>query len=70
MPMFCSYSRTSVLSFIYYFCRGTGIVASSSTFQPHLGRVIKDLLHVVLHSAEALDYSNIQGKLQIPHVWP
>ena len=41
--------------------RGTGIIASSSTFRAHPGRVIRDLfrqLHAVQHGAEALVYSN------------
>ena len=41
---------------------GTGMIASSSsTFSPHPGRVISDLLcqlHVVWHDTEALVYSN------------
>ena len=41
--------------------RGTGMIASSSTFCPHLGRVIRDLfrqLHALWHGTEALVYSN------------
>ena len=37
------------------------MIASSSTFRPHLGRVIRDLfrqLHAIRHGAEALVYSN------------
>ena len=37
------------------------MIASSSTFRPHLGRVIRDLfrqLHAVWHGTEALVYSN------------
>ena len=37
------------------------IAASTSTFCPHLGRVIRDLfrlLHAVLHSTESLVYIN------------
>ena len=40
---------------------GTGMIASSSTFCPHPGRVIRDLfrqLHAVWHGTEALVYSN------------
>ena len=40
---------------------GTGMIASSSTFCPHLGRVIRDLfrqLHAVWHGTEALVYRN------------
>ena len=40
---------------------GTGMVASSITFRPHLGRGIRDLfrlLHAVLHGTEALVYRN------------
>ena len=39
----------------------TGIIASSSTFCPHPGRVIRDLfrqLHAVWHGTEAQVYSN------------
>ena len=39
---------------------GTGMIASSSTFCPHPGRVIRDLfrqLHAVWHSTQALVYS-------------
>ena len=52
--------------------RGTGMIASSSTFYPHLGRVIRDLfrqLHAVWHGTEALVYSNHQRKLQPPRIW-
>ena len=45
--------------------RGTGMVASSSTFRTHLWRVIRDLsrlLHVALHGTEALVYSNYPRK--------
>ena len=41
--------------------RGTGMIASSSTFCPHPGRVIRDLLrqlHAAWHGTEALVYSN------------
>ena len=41
--------------------RGTGMIASSSTFRPHPGRVIRDMfrqLHDVWHGTEALVYSN------------
>ena len=41
--------------------RGTGMIASSSTFCPHPGRVIRDLfrqLIAVRHGTEALLYSN------------
>ena len=37
------------------------MVANSSTFRTHLGRVIKDLsrlLHVAPHGTEALDYND------------
>ena len=40
---------------------GTGMIASSSTFRPHPGRVIRDLfrqLNAVRHGTEALVYSN------------
>ena len=40
---------------------GTGMIASSSTFCPHPGRVIRDLfrqLHAVSHGMEALVCSN------------
>ena len=42
-------------------CRGTGMIASSSTFCPHPGMAIRDLLcqlHDVWHGTEALVYSN------------
>ena len=41
--------------------RGTGMIVSSCTCHPHLGRVIRDLfrqLHAVRHGTEALVYSN------------
>ena len=41
--------------------RETGMIASSSTFRPHPGRVIRDLfrqLHDVWHGTEALVYNN------------
>ena len=41
--------------------RGTGMIASSSIFRLHLGRVVRDLfrqLHAVWHGTEALVYSN------------
>ena len=41
--------------------RGTGMIASSSTFRPHPGRVIRYLfrqLHDIRHGMEALVYSN------------
>ena len=41
--------------------RGTGMIASSSTFRPHPGRVIRDLsrqLHAACHGTEALVCSN------------
>ena len=28
-------------------CGGTGIIASSSTFRPHMGRVIRDLFRLL-----------------------
>ena len=40
---------------------GTEIIASSSTFRPNPGRVIRELwrqLHAVRHGTEALVYSN------------
>ena len=40
---------------------GTGMIASSSTFRPHPGMVIRDLfrqLHAARHGMEALVYSN------------
>ena len=40
---------------------GTVMIASSSTFRPHPGMVIRDLyrqLHVVWHGMEALVYKN------------
>ena len=40
---------------------GAGMIASSSTFRPHAGRVIRDLfrlLHAVRHGTEALVYNN------------
>ena len=41
---------------------GTGMIASSSTFRPHPGRVIRDLFRllnaVYSHCTEALVYSN------------
>ena len=52
---------------------GTVMIASSSTFSPHPGRVIGDLfrqLHAVWHGTEALSTAIIQGKLQPPHIWP
>ena len=39
----------------------TGMIVRSSTFRPHMGRVISDLfrqLHAVLHGTEALVYTN------------
>ena len=50
--------------------RGTGMIASSSTFRPQPGRVIRDLLrrlHAVWHGMGALVYSN---HLQPPRIWP
>ena len=47
------------------------MVASSSNFHPHLGRVIGDifrLLHAVQHGTEALVHSDYPRKLQPPHV--
>ena len=41
--------------------RGTGMIASSSTFRPHPGRVIRDLfrqLHAIRHGTGALVHSN------------
>ena len=41
--------------------RGTGMIASSSTVRPHLGRAIRDLfrqLHAVWHGTEALQQSS------------
>ena len=46
---------------ILYWTWGTGMIASSSTFRPHPGRVIRDLfrlLNVAKHCTEALVYSN------------
>ena len=58
-----------------YLCTGwgTGMMASSSTFRPHTGRVIRDLfrlLHAVRHGMEAPVYSNHTRKLQRPRIWP
>ena len=66
MPMFCSYSRIYVLYILLL--SGTEIASSTSTFRPHLGRVIKDLfylLHDVLHSAVALVCSNFKEGLAL-----
>ena len=50
------------------------MIASSSTFHPHPGRVIRDLFHLlnaVRHCKEALVCTAIiQGKLQPPRIWP
>ena len=46
---------------LYAYRWGTGMIASSSTFRPHLGRDSRDLfrlLHAVRHGTEALVYSN------------
>ena len=53
---------------------GTGMIASSSTFRPHPGRVIRDLFRLLdavhgivrKHSSTAI----IQGQLQPPRIWP
>ena len=50
--------------------RGTGMIASSSTFRPHPGRVIRDLfrlLDLLRHCTEALVYSNHPRD---PRIWP
>ena len=56
----CKLTKATLLG-IYYVTGGTGMIASSSTFRPHPGRVIRDLfpqLHDVWHGTEALVYSN------------
>ena len=54
--------------------RGTGMIASSITFRPHPGRVIRDLfrqLHAMWHGTVApKSTAIIQGKLQPPRMWP
>ena len=57
--------------------RGTEMIASSSTFRPHPGRVIRDLfrqLHAVQDGTEAIIQGGMeaimQGKLQPPRIWP
>ena len=48
-------------SVVYDYKWGTGMIASSSTFYPHPGRVIRDLFRLsddVWHGTEALVYSN------------
>ena len=52
---------TSKGSKLYLYLSGTEMIASSSTFRPHPGKVIRDLfrqLHAVRHGTEALVYSN------------
>ena len=43
------YLRTGAFSYLHkYLCtRGTGMIASSSTFRPHSGRVIRDLFRLL-----------------------
>ena len=44
----------------YTIGQGTGMIASSGTFHPHSGRLIRDLfrlLHAVGHGTEALQQS-------------
>ena len=46
---------------VLYLVWGTGMIASSSTFRPHLGRFIRDLfcqLHAVWHGTDALQQSS------------
>ena len=65
--------KTELLCELTHSFRGTGMVASSSTFYPHLGREVRDLvrlLHAVLHGTEAQSTAIIQGKLQPPRHWP
>ena len=54
--------------------RGTGMIASSSTFCPHPGMVtIRDLfrqLHAIRHGTEALVYSNHPREAAVSSVWP
>ena len=54
--------QLTIASLSYYNVTwGTGMIASSSTFRPHPGKVIRDLfrqLHAVWHGTEALVYSN------------
>ena len=63
MPQYGSCStivRVNVY-FLILISWGTGMIASSSTFCPNPGRVIRDLLrqlHAVWHGTEALVYSN------------
>ena len=48
---------------VYNVLGGTGMIASSTTFRPHPGRVIRDLfrlLNAVLHCTKVLVYSNHQ----------
>ena len=47
---------------------GTGMVASSNTFRPQLGRVIRDLFSL-LRGTESPPTTIIQGKQQPPRVW-
>ena len=46
-----------IFTWIMVNSRGTGMIASSSTFCPNPGRVSRDLFHQ-LHGTEALVYSN------------
>ena len=48
---------TGLFLFVVHLLRGTGVIASSSIFCPHLGRVTRELfrqLHAVWHGMEAL----------------
>ena len=53
--------------------RGTGMIASSSTFCPHLGRVIRHLFRLLdaVYGIvrEHLSSAIIQGQLQPPRIW-
>ena len=52
---------------------GTGMIASSSTFRPHPGMVIRELLrqlHAIRHGTEALVYSNHPREAAASSIWP
>ena len=49
------------------------MIASSSTFRPHPGRVIRDLfrqLHAIQHDTEAQVYSNHPREAAASSIWP
>ena len=58
---------TSIIS------RGTGMIASSSTFRLHPGMVIRDLfrqLHAIRNGTEAHIYSNHSREAAASSIWP